>query len=395
MSFLVGLDLNDVQVQTDSGNASTTGFTLDVASTTNAVAAYISGVRQLAGTDYSVSGTTITFTTAPPTGTNNIMYVYTKAAIINTPADNSVTGSKLDVSLVAGDVVYGSGTDTLARLAKGSDGEFLKLASGIPSWAAVAGADIQEFTSSGTWTKPSSGGTVIVECWGGGASGGTGGDATSQGGPGGGGAYIQVVIDITALGSTETVTIGAGGVSVSADSTVGNVGGSTTFGAFATAYGGGGGGFYNNGGGGGGGGSTGAGNPGGNSSAGAGGGGGGAAGSGSAGGSGGFAAGGGGGDGPDNVGGASFWGGGGGGGSDNADSGIGGTSVLGGGGGGGAGASGNNSAGGVSTLGGNGGLGAVAGGNATAGAAPSGGGGAASNGNSGAGGAGQCRVTTV
>jgi len=38
MSFLVGLDLNDVQVQTDSGNASTTAFTLDVAATTNLVA---------------------------------------------------------------------------------------------------------------------------------------------------------------------------------------------------------------------------------------------------------------------------------------------------------------------------------------------------------------------
>jgi len=100
MSFLVGLDLNDVQVQTDSGNASTTAFTLDVASTTNAVAAYISGVRQLAGTDYSVSGTTITFTTAPPTGTNNIMYVYTKAAIINTPADVSVTTAKIAANAV-------------------------------------------------------------------------------------------------------------------------------------------------------------------------------------------------------------------------------------------------------------------------------------------------------
>jgi hypothetical protein len=100
MSFLVGLDLNDVQVQTDSGNASTTGFTLNVASTTNAVAAYISGVRQLAGTDYSVSGTTITFTTAPPTGTNNIMYVYTKAAILNTVADASVTTAKIAANAV-------------------------------------------------------------------------------------------------------------------------------------------------------------------------------------------------------------------------------------------------------------------------------------------------------
>jgi hypothetical protein len=105
MSFLVGLDLNDVQVQTDSGNASTTAFTLDVASTTNAVAAYISGVRQLAGTDYSVSGTTITFTTAPPTGTNNIMYVYTKAAVVNVPADNSVTSAKIvDGTIVTADL---------------------------------------------------------------------------------------------------------------------------------------------------------------------------------------------------------------------------------------------------------------------------------------------------
>jgi len=95
MSFLVGLDLNDVQVQTDSGNASTTAFTLDVAATTNSVAAYISGVRQLSGTDFTVSGTTITFTTAPPSGTNNIAYYYTKPAIINTPADNSVTTAKI------------------------------------------------------------------------------------------------------------------------------------------------------------------------------------------------------------------------------------------------------------------------------------------------------------
>ena len=125
MSFLVGLDLNDVQVQTDSGNASTTAFTLTVASTTNAVAAYISGVRQLAGTDYSVSGTTITFTTAPPTGTNNIMYVYTKAAILNTVADNSVTSAKIvNGTIVAADV------DTSSVAALGTASTFTKTQSG-------------------------------------------------------------------------------------------------------------------------------------------------------------------------------------------------------------------------------------------------------------------------
>lgn len=147
MSFLVGLDLNDVQVQTDSGDASTTVFTLTVASTTNAVATYISGVRQLAGTDYSVSGTTITFTTAPPTGTNNIMYVYTKAAIINTPADNSVTSAKIvDGTIVAADLA--DNAITLAKMAHGTDGNLITYdAAGAP--AAVATGDSGQLLTSG------------------------------------------------------------------------------------------------------------------------------------------------------------------------------------------------------------------------------------------------------
>ena len=57
-----------------------------------------------------------------------------------TPADDSVTGAKLSVSLVEGDVLYGSGTDTLARLAKGSAGEVLKMNSGAtaPEWGAAS-----------------------------------------------------------------------------------------------------------------------------------------------------------------------------------------------------------------------------------------------------------------
>lgn len=39
------------------------------------------------------------------------------------------------LTLVAGDILYASGANTLARLAKGSDGQILTLASGIPAWA--------------------------------------------------------------------------------------------------------------------------------------------------------------------------------------------------------------------------------------------------------------------
>lgn len=43
----------------------------------------------------------------------------------------------------SGDIIYGSGAHTAARLAKGSDGQVLTLASGLPSWAtAAAGGNI-------------------------------------------------------------------------------------------------------------------------------------------------------------------------------------------------------------------------------------------------------------
>lgn len=42
------------------------------------------------------------------------------------------------LSIVAGDLLYGASAGVLARLAKGSDGQFLSLVSGIPAWATVA-----------------------------------------------------------------------------------------------------------------------------------------------------------------------------------------------------------------------------------------------------------------
>ena len=98
--YLVGLDINDVAAETFSGNASTTAFTLAAAGTTNSTGVYILGVKQVPTTDYSVSGTTLTFTAAPPSGTNNISVVYTKPAIVNTPADGTITTAKLSGALV-------------------------------------------------------------------------------------------------------------------------------------------------------------------------------------------------------------------------------------------------------------------------------------------------------
>ena len=117
---------------------------------------------------------------------------------------------------------------------------------------ATTGVNVQSFTGSGTWTKPAyaAGSRVLIQAWGGGGSGGRG----SQVGGGGGGGYNERWITLSAMGATETVTIGAGGTAITASNTKGNDGGNTSVGSLITAYGGGGGGSptYNLGGGGGG-----------------------------------------------------------------------------------------------------------------------------------------------
>ena len=63
-----------------SGDASTTAFTLDVAPTSTLdIEVFVENVRQDPNSAYGISGTTLTFTGAPPSGTNNIYHPYQKA----------------------------------------------------------------------------------------------------------------------------------------------------------------------------------------------------------------------------------------------------------------------------------------------------------------------------
>ena len=130
----------------------------------------------------------------------------------------------------------------------GAANQILKKNSGTNydvAWANASGADVQTFGSSSTngsftWTKPTGAKKVEVYLVGAGGGGGSGSrQATSTarygGGGAGGGGVVYSVISADALGSTETVTIGAagtGGASVSADSTNGangTAGGATSF----------------------------------------------------------------------------------------------------------------------------------------------------------------------
>jgi hypothetical protein len=99
--------------------------------------------------------------------------------------------------------------------------------------------DVQTFTATGTWTKPSFGTWALVEMWGGGGSGGAYRSNTADTvSGGGGGEQSSVLIPLEALGETETVTVGAGGTAASSNGSAaqGVAGGDTSFGT-AGAYG--------------------------------------------------------------------------------------------------------------------------------------------------------------
>jgi hypothetical protein len=293
----------------------------------------------------------------------------------------------------------------ISILGLGTDGQSLVSDSGAASglgWSTSAQSDFQQFTASGTWTKPTDAAfgvnsAVLIRNWG---AGGSGAQANSGGGGGGGGggSYTERWAILSDLGATETVTIGAGGASVTTPGD-GIAGGNTTFGSLLIAYGGGGG-ADAGGGGGGGGGSIEAGSTTSSSTGGNGGGQGGGTGGGTAvnGGESIFGGGGGGGGGAAGDagnGGYSHWGGGAGGGGDNTGAtgaSIGGGSYFGGAGGGGGSDEGAGGAGGTSVAGGNGGAGATGADNATAGVQPGGGGGGSETGDSGAGGDGRVDI---
>jgi hypothetical protein len=92
-----------------SGNGSTTAFTLTYApaSTTSIIVA-ISGVMQNPNL-YSVVGTTLTFSPAPPTGTNNISVLYLGLPVIGSSSPgNTAFLSSTDLTATAGQTVFAS-----------------------------------------------------------------------------------------------------------------------------------------------------------------------------------------------------------------------------------------------------------------------------------------------
>ena len=89
---------------------------------------------------------------ATPSANTAVLYLDSSDGLLKwkddagTVYDLSATGGMTNPMTAAGDVIYsGDGSGTPARLAAGSDGEVLTLASGVPSWAAAAGGGATGF----------------------------------------------------------------------------------------------------------------------------------------------------------------------------------------------------------------------------------------------------------
>jgi len=114
---------------TFSGDGSTTDFTLSIPATTNSVEVLVENVQQEPTTAYTISGTTLSFTAAPVTGTNNIYVIHRGPAVqtVVPPAGVAIDASSvtatgdistegdLKVEVASGGIYTITGTDTASN----------------------------------------------------------------------------------------------------------------------------------------------------------------------------------------------------------------------------------------------------------------------------------------
>jgi hypothetical protein len=201
-------------IDTFNGDASTVAFTLTrpVISVAQ-IQVVVENVPQSPNSAFSVSGNTLTFTSAPPSGSSNIYvyYVTTNSQVVGVSqgavgtselADGAVTAAKLASSAVTIPKISATGTPSSSTYLRG-DG----------AWASLSVPEVnndQVFTSSGTFNVPAGVTRVKVTLIG---AGGTGAPNTItyteyvSGGGGGAGGWVVDYVAVTP-GGTATVTVG-------------------------------------------------------------------------------------------------------------------------------------------------------------------------------------------
>jgi len=182
-----------------SGNASTTAFTLSrpVASVAQ-VQVTIDNVAQNPSSAYTVSANTITFTSAPLSGTNNIYVYYTSPITqVIAPGQGTVTTMALDVYGGVGTSAMNlpAGTTAQRPSAPVAGAQRYNSTTGYPEWYSTTSSSWLQFNQGIPYTV-----TYLVVAGGGGAG---------EGG-GGAGGFLTSTLSLSPSVSY-TVTVGGGG----------------------------------------------------------------------------------------------------------------------------------------------------------------------------------------
>lgn len=93
-------------LQTFTGNGTQTAYTLSSTQTQNECFVFVDDVAQVPGTDFTVNGTTLTFTSAPANAAEIIVRGFGVPAPITTVSDGSITDAKLATGAIEAKLGY-------------------------------------------------------------------------------------------------------------------------------------------------------------------------------------------------------------------------------------------------------------------------------------------------
>ena len=161
---IVGVLSQSKAVDTMTGDGSDTTLTLSrTPGSVNNVEVYMDGVFQTPGVEYTLSGNTVSFSTAPETGTEIIALIGNDSTII-TPSNNSISGTKIAGAVVTDAKIAGMAANKLSGALPAVDGSALtNLPSGVTKNASDPAIDTNPSGGVGTiWANTTSGEMFVL-----------------------------------------------------------------------------------------------------------------------------------------------------------------------------------------------------------------------------------------